>query len=76
MLPPLAVRATDWPVQSTGAKGITTIIGKGLMVTVTLLVLLHPLTSVPVTVYIVVEEGLAVTVAPVVDESPEAGDHT
>ena len=35
---------------------------------------MHPFTSVPVTVYVVVEVGLAVTVEPVVELSPVAGD--
>jgi hypothetical protein len=36
----------------------------------------QPLASVPVTVYVVVAVGLAVTVTPVVADSPVAGDHT
>jgi len=46
-----------------------------LTVTVTCAVAVQPLASVPVTVYVVVEEGLAETLAPVVVLSPVAGDH-
>ena len=46
-----------------------------LTVTVTCAVAVQPLASVPVTVYVVVEEGLAETLAPVVLLSPVAGDH-
>ena len=49
--------------------------GAGITVTVTLAVFVHPFPPVPVTVYVVVDAGLAITVAPVVDDSPEAGPH-
>jgi len=41
------------------------ITGSGFTVTVTCAVAVHPLLSVPVTVYVVVEEGVAVTEEPV-----------
>jgi hypothetical protein len=55
--------------------GETVTLGIGLMVTVTCVVELHELLSVPVTVYVVVVFGLAVTVAPVVALNPIAGLH-
>jgi hypothetical protein len=45
------------------------------MFTVTVAVLMHPLLPVPVTVYVVVAVGEAVTVAPTPDESPVDGLH-
>ena len=53
--------------------GETVTTGSGLMVTVTCAVELQELVSVPVTVYVVVEEGLAVTVEPVVALKPVEG---
>ena len=44
-------------------------------VTVPCPVEVQPLKSVPVTVYVMVEAGFAVTVEPVVALSPVAGDH-
>ena len=46
----------------------------GKSVTVTGLLLTHPLASVPVIVYVVVAEGVAVTADPVVVFNPAAGD--
>ncbi len=46
---------------------------KPITVTVTVPVPVQP-TDVPVTVYVVVEAGLAETVPPVVDDRPVAGD--
>ena len=43
------------------------------MVTVTVVVLTHPLASVPVTLYVCVAVSVAVTVVPAVDERPVAG---
>jgi hypothetical protein len=54
--------------------GETVITGIGLTVTVTCAVAVHPRAS-PVTVYVVVEVGLAVTDEPVVALNPVAGDH-
>jgi len=49
--------------------------GKGFTDTVTEEVFEHPFRLVRVTVYVVVLAGVAVTVAPVVADSPVAGDH-
>ena len=47
--------------------GVTVTTGSGFTVTVTWVVAVEPLLSVPVTVYVVVEEGFAVTLEPVVE---------
>jgi hypothetical protein len=54
-------------------SGDTVTVGLGCTITSTVVVLVHPVKLVPVTVYIVVTAGLAVTVAPVVDDRPAAG---
>ena len=54
---------------------MTEITGSGFTVTVTCVVAVQPLLSVPVTVYVEVEEGLAVTVEPVVALSAVEGVH-
>jgi hypothetical protein len=48
--------------------------GRGFTVTVTSSVFTQLLPSVPVTVYVMVLEGVAVTVEPVVADNPVAGD--
>ena len=50
-------------------------VGFGLIFTVVAAVLVQPLASVPVTVYVIVEDGLADTVDPVGAESPVEGLH-
>ena len=45
---------------------MTVTTGSGFTVTVTCVVAVQPLLSVPVTVYVVVEDGFAVTLEPVV----------
>ena len=65
MLAPVAVSAADAPLQIAAGVGTLTT-GRGLTVTVTCAVAEQPLASVPVTIYVVVEEGLAVTLDPVV----------
>ena len=62
------------PTQMAGG-GVTEITGSGFTFTVTCVDAVHPLLSVPVTVYVEVDVGFAVTVAPVVALSPVAGDH-
>ena len=54
------------PAIAPPANGLTTVI-------VELAVFTHPLASVPVTVYVVVVVGLAVTVPPVVADNPVDG---
>ena len=73
VVPPLAVSVVDPPAQIlTGAPAL--MVGNGLTVTVTEDVSLHPEPLKPVTVYVVVAVGLAVTDAPDIAESPVAGD--
>ena len=50
-------------------------VGKALTVMVTVFVFEQPLASVPVMVYVWVEVGVAITVAPVVSFKPVPGDH-
>ena len=59
----------------TGAGVATVTIGSGLTVTVTCAVAVQPLASVPVTVYVVVEDGFAVTLEPAVALRFVAGVH-
>jgi hypothetical protein len=75
------------PVTLAGALKVTVVFGQTLVepemekvgefvtVTVTVALLVQPFTSVPTTVYDVVEDGLAVTLDPVVALKPLAGDH-
>lgn len=70
-LAPVAVRVADCPTQIAGGDN-TAITGGGFMVTVTCAVAVHPF-DVPVTVYVMVEVGDAVTDEPVVLLSPVAG---
>ena len=69
---PLAESVTDCPKQI-GEGGGTVTTGSGLMLTVTCAVAVQPAADVPVTVYVVVEVGEAVTDAPVVLLNPVAG---
>ena len=52
---------------------LTVIAGNGFTVTVTVAVLLQPIEFVPVTVYVVVTAGVAVTFTPVVADNPVDG---
>ena len=54
---------------------IITVPGAVLTFTVDACVLTQPLASVPVTVYVVVEDGFALIVVPVVELKPAAGSH-
>ena len=78
VIPPEAVNETESPGQSGGTTHTMVHIGAGVTVTVVVQVPLHPLASVTVTVYVVVEVGLTVmdaVVAPVLqrnDVPPEA----
>jgi hypothetical protein len=49
-------------------------VGVGFTVIATVFVAVHPAALVPVTVYVLVDVGLAVTVSPVVADKPVAGD--
>lgn len=70
---PLAVSVVLPPVQMVLESGVTVITGSGVTVTVVVAVD-EQLPVVPVTVYVVVLVGLAVTFAPVVPLKPVAGD--
>jgi hypothetical protein len=72
--PPAVRVALCWPAHIAGGV-VTVTTGSGFTVTVTCPVAVHPF-EVPVTVYIVVEVGLAVTGEPMVELNPVAGDHT
>jgi hypothetical protein len=63
---PLAEIVTGCPLQMV-CGGETTNTGKGFTVTMTCAVAVQPLLSVPVTVYVVVVKGPAVTLEPVVE---------
>jgi len=62
------------PEQIEGADGVTVIVGLGLTVTVTVVLPVQPTKGVPVTVYVVVVVGKAVTTDPVVPDKPVPGD--
>jgi hypothetical protein len=67
------LRVDELPAQVAEEK--LNALGNGLTETVFDAVLTQPFPSVPVTVYVMVLDGLAVTVAPVVADSPVAGLH-
>lgn len=71
-LAPLAVSVVDCPLQIVAEVTDTT--GSGFIVTVTCADAVHPF-EVPVTVYVVVDAGFAVTDEPVVALNPVAGLH-
>jgi hypothetical protein len=75
LLAPLAFRLSVCPAQNGLLFEALVNDGTGLTLTVTVAVLAHPLLFVPVTVYVLVEDGLAVTLAPVVADRPVPGDH-
>ena len=70
---PFAVSIADCPLQIVG-DGDTMITGIGFTVTLICDVAVHPFKS-PVTVYVIVEDGLAVTLAPVVALNAVEGLH-
>lgn len=75
MAAPFAVKGTDAPAQIVELAGVTFIIRAGTTVIVTVVSAVQvPL--VPVTVYVVVDAGAALTVAPVVELRPAADVHT
>ena len=72
-MPPPAVSVVEVPVHIATDKP-PLMVGNALTVTVVVPVFIHPLASVPVTVYAVVEVGLAVIPEPVVAVRPVDGD--
>lgn len=72
VLAPVTVSVVDWPLQMATFGETVSVIP--FTVTVTCPVAVHPLV-VPVTVYVVVADGFAVTLDPVELLSEEAGDH-
>ena len=73
VLAPLAVSEAEPPLHMVADDGVIVNVGKGFTVTITVCVFTHPLELVPVTVYVFVEVGFAVTVAPVVTLNPVEG---
>ncbi len=72
--PPVAhERVVVSPLQTVAPPVIAATVGMVATVIETLEVLLQPLVSIPVTVYVVVTEGLAVTDAPVPADKEVAG---
>ena len=65
--------AVDCPAQVEDG-GVTETIGEGLTTTVTCADAVHPF-KFPVTVYVVVVSGLALTLAPVGELNDHQGDH-
>jgi hypothetical protein len=63
-MPPVEVRATDWPKQMVEGVEDAVGVGRGFTVIVTCAVEVHPPES-PVTVYVVVADGLTITLVPV-----------
>ncbi len=74
MVPPLAVKVADVPLQ-TVTLDPAVMVGAAFTITVFVAVFEQPLALVPVTVYVTVVVGDALTVAPVVAESPVFGAH-
>jgi hypothetical protein len=74
VLAPDALSDDDWPIHIVAGEAVAVTVGKGLTVNVTVAVLVHP-EVVPVTVYVVVAPGAAVTDAPVVTLKPVLGAH-
>jgi hypothetical protein len=73
--PPVAVKVVVPPIQATAGTLLTvTAVGVGFTVIATVFVAVHPSALVPVTVYVLVDVGLAVTVSPVAADKPVAGD--
>jgi hypothetical protein len=73
-VPPDALSVTGIPVQ-VSTLGPALIASAVLTVTVTVAKFEQPLLLVPVTVYVVVTVGLAITLVPVVADKPVPGAH-
>jgi hypothetical protein len=65
--PPDPVSTVESPTQSVAALAVAKTLAAGATATVTVAVLLHPGAFVPVTVYVVVADGLTITEEPVND---------
>ena len=75
-VPPEAVKVVVPPIQMiAGFLLIEIAVGVGFTVTATVFVAVQPNSLAPVTVYVLVDVGLAVTVSPVAADKPVAGDH-
>ena len=76
-VPPLAApfRLSVFPEHIAPPFPIDVMAGDAFTDTLTVAVLLQPATLVPVTVYMVADEGPAVTLVPVVADNPVAGIH-
>jgi hypothetical protein len=72
--PPVAVSVVEAPLQMAVPEPAL-IVGSALTVTVTAAVLVQPLASVPVTVYVFVVVGLAAGLAQAVHDRPVEGNH-
>jgi hypothetical protein len=73
-VPPDAVNVVDFPEQIELVAAVAVIVGMGLTVMLIDAELTQPLASVPETVYVVLDVGLAVTDEPDVAERPVPGD--
>ena len=71
---PVAVITTEPPAQTASCEGVTLMTGAVRTVIAELADAVQPFTSVPVTVYVIEEEGLAVTDVPIDELSPVTGD--
>lgn len=72
---PLALSVVELPEHIVAGAAAADKVGKGFTVTITVAVALHPPALVPVTVYVWVDVGLAVTVVLEVALKPVDGDH-
>lgn len=71
-MPPLPVKTALLPVQIV-VSGPARITGRGFTLTLTVSEFVHPLASVPVTVYIVVADGVADVTVQETQDSPVPG---
>ena len=74
VLAPVAINVAVLPGHSCTDEGDTLTTGSGLTITGTIVVPVQPLTSVPLTVYVVVVVGFALTLEPLVALKPVDGD--
>ena len=64
MFPPVTEIVELWPLQTAVGDAVAVTVGSGFTVRVTVLVPVQPAAVVPVTLYVVVVEGVAVKLAP------------